>query len=709
MAKRLYLAFIILGIVTGIFVTLIVNEYSYSGNQVQEEELKVLELQANLEQGKKAYYQGDFKLATQYYYNALQQQPDHLTALKNIAMIKTESGELAEALSYNHRLITLLPDNLFWRYKYGVNLFKSGNFTEAGTQLQAILNKLERPGNSQTGLEPQVDFNEREEAMLLYFLGKTSLQLGNKVNAEKYFQAGIGKASYLTLNYLALADFYQLEEKTTQAIKYYKAALARDSSQSNLYPELANLYEELDEEEAAYYYWQKSLVTGNSVKLARQKIKLLEKEHPGLVEETEERKKEERKKIKWVKVEPVEADPNIPILRIGLINKVSSLAFQSGSAFQVFSEQKEILNGLAGEEWKIHFNGSEYHFYRKEQLIKKYPSVQPLQLKLKEQTATFVIYDISYGKGYFWAGNEDRQYRGQIEILPQNSYFNVINLINLEEYLFSVLPSEMPAWWPEEALKAQVVAARSYALVHLGRHRKDGYNLCATVHCAVYNGVKSEHKRTNQAVLATKGEVATYQGRIIDAVFSSNSGGITESSAEVWGNKHAYLSGSNTMVKEELIFPLEPYKLEEWLLKEPASYSNIKIYAGYNKYRWVKYLPVDYLQEKYQLTAVKDIIARGRTSGGGVKKVVLVGEDKEITISGGKIRSALGGLKSNRFTIEKIHDQDGLIEEIIFLGSGWGHNVGMDQTGAAGMAEHNINYQEILKHFYQGIEITKKY
>ena len=113
--------------------------------------------------------------------------------------------------------------------------------------------------------------------------------------------------------------------------------------------------------------------------------------------------------------------------------------------------------------------------------------------------------------------------------------------------MISVVPSEIYASWPEEALKAQAVAERSYTLNNLGRHSSDGYDLCSSVHCAAYNGIISEHQRTTEAVLETQGETAVYEGRIIEAVFSSNSGGYTERSDQIWSADLPYLRGSNQM------------------------------------------------------------------------------------------------------------------------------------------------------------------
>jgi SpoIID/LytB domain protein len=659
------------------------------------------------------YYNGNADRAIEIYNQVLSIKPDHLEALKNLSFITREIGKYNSAVKYNNKIIKLNPDNLYWKLRQGILLYQIGDCKKAKTLLLDIFNKLSpqlKTADNSRVEESKLSIND--ETLLYYYLGKLNLVNNDLHQASHFFQLGINTLPQITLNYLGQAEVFKKEGALNKAILAYKSALTRDSSLSFIYPELATLYEELGEASEAYYYWNRSLETNNQNKLASSKLEVLKKEHPEFVETELERKADSRKKIEWVNVEPLPEAEEIPLVRVGLTKNVNSISLQTGSSFLIKNKNDNTIyfEGQEKTEYNLRLKNRVFYIYQNEKLLREIESTTPLLLELTDNRSTFVIYDINYGSGYFWAGTEDRQYRGVMELYPlNNDLFNVINIINLEEYLFSVVPAEMPAWWPIEALKAQVIAARSYALSHLGRHSREGYDLCATVHCAVYNGVQRENKRTNQAVLETRGEVATYNNRIIDAVFSSNSGGYSESSLDVWGHKLEYLQGTSSMLEDSFNFPLEPYKLEEWLLNEPPSFSVNRKYAGINTYRWTRLLNSDYLKEKYNLTHISEIKPVGRSKGGSINQILIKGDGKEIAISKDRIRSALGGLKSNRFILYQFYNSDGNIDKIIFYGAGWGHNVGMDQTGAAGMAELGYTYNQIIQHYYQGVEIIDKY
>lgn len=653
---------------------------------------------------KKYYYNGKLKKAEKIYENIVNKNPEDIESIMNLIILKKELGKLKESIPYYRQLIKISPDNMDYHYGIGVTYFQIGSYEEAKKELNFVYKQIK---NSKNSLE------SREKALLYNYLGEIYYNLNEMEKAQKFFQTGIKEYPYITLNYLGLAKVYDKENNINEKIKLYKKALEKDYSLAYLYPEIATGYEFLGDKEAAYYYWKRSLNTGNKVNIARKKINEFQEKFPEYIEQEEEIKKESRVNIKWSTVEPITNEKDIPKIRVGLAENVDSITFQAGTSFKILLKGKDniLIKGQGKIEWTIKLDKGKYYIYSGNKLVKAIDNKKnSLILELDDKKYTFALYDISYGQGYFWAGSEDRQFRGAIELFNvNNDKFNVINIVNLEEYLFSVVPSEMPAWWPEEALKAQVIAARSYALAHLGKHSSDGFDLCSTVHCAVYSGVGSENSRTNKAILDTIGEVGMYEGKIIDAVFSSNSGGYSESSYDVWGTKIPYLVGANNMVNLQEKFPLPPYKLNDLLLNDYNSFSGDPTYAGYNKYRWIKLVPDTYFLHNFKLKSLKNIIPLERSKGGSVKKIIIYGEEKQVTLSKDIIRSKLGGLRSNRFIIEKRFNSDGTINEVIFYGSGWGHNVGMDQTAAAGMAERGYTYKDIIKHFYKGSNIEKIY
>lgn len=655
--------------------------------------------------GKQYYYEGNIEKAIANYESALNHGGDFNLIAKNLYFLYKEMGNLDKAIEYLHKLYEN-SDNNYWVYRYGINLYLSGNYVLAEKILEESLANLLMIEEKEKNI-----LTDKEIALISYFLGQIHFKKGEYEKAEYLYNKGINLVSYLPLNYIGLAELYEQKEEYEKAIEYYQTALKIDSGLSNLHLELARLFEIIQDEGLAYYYWNRSLSTGNKNNFVLNKINELIKKHPELVDKEEQAKEIKRKDIKWIKVQDYSLDEiDIPEIRIGIVENVEKMSFQSGYDFLIENEGRTIIDGLRDEPYSIEYKENTYLIYHGEKLVMSVKSKKPLTLINKDKSYTFLLYDISYGTGYFWAGTEDRQYRGKMEFYPVSAgRFNIINILNMEEYLFSVVPAEMPAWWPGEAIKAQALAARTYALANLGKHKKGGYDLCDTVHCAAYNGVKSETDKTNKLIVSTLGEAIYYNNRPISAVFSSNSGGYSEKSIEIWGTDSKYLQDANNLIDSEYQFPLEPYELEKWVFNDVKSYSNNSLFAGYNSYRWLKILDDDYFEEKYNIGDLKDILIVGRTEGGTVKKVIIKGEKGSREISGDSIRSGLGGLKSNRFTMDKLYSADKKLEKVIFYGSGWGHHVGMDQTGAAGMAAEGYDYKQIIMHFYQNTEIRKVY
>lgn len=666
-------------------------------------------------QGKKKYYDGNIEEAINIYEHVLANQPNSEDVLKNLYFINKELGNLDKSLEYINKILEINKNNYYWKYKYGVNLYLYGDFIKAKRSLKDAYLQYESTEimNDDTIVKNTINqLSDKEISLLFYYLGQIYSEEGDYQNAEHMYKKGINSFSHMILNYIGLADLYKNNKEYDEAIEFYNNALNKDSSFSHLYPQLAELHEIIGDDSRAFYYWNRSLATGNRANYARRRIEEISSKHPEFIEKEIKQKDLKRKDIKWVRVEDYLLDElKIPQIRVGIVDNVNKVSFKAGNDFEIKdNDDKVILNGIGDEAYSIEYNNSTYMIYHNQSLIKTIGSQEAIRLINKDKRHTFLLYDISYGEGYFWAGTEDRQYRGIMEMYPlSNGDFNIINVLNLEEYLFSVVPAEMPAWWPAEAIKAQIIAARSYALSNLKKHARGGYDLCDTVHCAAYNGVKSETSKTNQLIIETLGEVAIFNGKPIGAVFSSNSGGYSEKSEEIWGYENVYLKGANNMLNNDYEFPLEPYELEQWLIEEPASFSNNSSYAGYNTYRWIKILDSAYFIEKYNLKGLKDVIPVGRTEGGTVNKVIIKGSERKVETSGDSIRSSLGGLKSNRFVMEKVYSNDNKIDKVIFYGSGWGHHVGMDQTGAAGMAAENYNYKEIIKHFYQETSVEKNY
>lgn len=274
-----------------------------------------------------------------------------------------------------------------------------------------------------------------------------------------------------------------------------------------------------------------------------------------------------------------------------------------------------------------------------------------------------------------------KKYFGGIRINKNSNSLTVINLAPVEEYLRGVLPEEMPPYFSLEALKAQAVAARSFTLKNKNLHQNEGFDLCTTTHCQVYEGVSSISDITDKAVAETSGMALCFNGSVALATFHTDSGGMTESNANVWGTEVPYLQPAEELVK----------KTQVW---------NVKV----DKEIFAKKMGADF-GELHSITLSDLVIgqaASDRTNSGRVKTALIVGSKKNVQLSGNDLRNKFS-LPSTLFNIRF----QGL--EVIFEGYGRGHGIGMSQCGAEAYAKNGWTYDKILNHYYKGTELKKLY
>lgn len=359
-------------------------------------------------------------------------------------------------------------------------------------------------------------------------------------------------------------------------------------------------------------------------------------------------------------------------------------------------------------------NGDSYDFY------------DPIQIRNSDVT----LRQILVGEGYHWERKEDRTYPEIIELRINNSgQLQIINVTNLQIYLMGVVPSEMPQGFPLEALKAQAIAARSEAYAKLGNvHHGDPYDLCADVHCQVYSGLSRRTAITDRAVRETRGMVLWYEGQICDAVYSSVCGGHSEHNENAWsGSGKAYLRGTyDGSGKLQQYGDLRnEINVENWLNESPDAYCNtadrdVPDAMNYTKkyFRWeVKYDQTELRQMLMQKTGqdvggILGLIPVKRGVSGRIMELKVTGENGEFSINGElRIRKALSAstLWSSCFYVKKQGWENGLPKTFILKGAGFGHGVGMCQTGAGVMALKHKKYDEILKHYYQHAQIKRMY
>ncbi len=271
-----------------------------------------------------------------------------------------------------------------------------------------------------------------------------------------------------------------------------------------------------------------------------------------------------------------------------------------------------------------------------------------------------------------------RAYRGFFRISMAPEGLLLVNHVPIESYLYSVVPKEMPDSWPMHALMAQAVAARTYALFMKEKNQFNPYDVEATTSSQVYGGYTAETIRARHAVNATAGQVMTYKGKLILAFFHSNSGGYTENPIHVWDTYFPYLRGRPDQYSENT-----PDSTWEYFL----SYKEV-----------IKKLN----QSGLKIDTIRQLKAAGKSKSGRNIIIEVVSDSGIQHLKSNQFRESVGEthLKSTFFNM--IHRPGG----ILFKGKGFGHGVGMSQWGANHMAVAGENYINILKYYYQGIDIV---
>jgi len=324
-----------------------------------------------------------------------------------------------------------------------------------------------------------------------------------------------------------------------------------------------------------------------------------------------------------------------------------------------------------------------------------------------------------------------KKYRGSITMQSlAESDVTLINELPFDQYLYSVVPSEMPATWHVEALKAQAVAARNFAIVTMGRHNAQGFDLCSVEHCQAYNGIGQESSTTTEAVNATKGKILTYNDKLVTTYFHSSSGGHTENIENVWGSNLPYIRGVDDQYGLGSPYDNWTLDMDKTALKEKLTSANIDLgeildirVLEVSSYGRVTKLEIKGTKETrifekekirsiigtkslksiwYKLKTDADIFVRGSLLGtsesGRASNMYVISAAGKAKVSSPKNLVAIKGMNSTKA-------YNVIPNKYTFDGKGFGHGLGMSQYGAKGMAEAGNNYQKILEHYYQGSKV----
>jgi stage II sporulation protein D len=331
--------------------------------------------------------------------------------------------------------------------------------------------------------------------------------------------------------------------------------------------------------------------------------------------------------------------------------------------------------------------------------------------------AGFEVRSVEFGIGYPNHGVENRSYRGALSFAADvEGTLAVVNLVSLEDLLRGLVPSEIFAAAPAEALRAQAVTARGEVLAKVGtRHLADPYLLCSEQHCAVYRGRSGEAPSTNAAVEATRGEALfSTSGRLVDSVYSAVCGGHTENNEAVWGGvPDPSLRGKPDVLEPVADLPDPQRAPARFLAFDLPAACRKGRFAQPGRYRWERRFTaeqLDALAAPLGVGAVQHLQPLERGVSGRVRLLLVSGSEGATELRGElTIRKRFGMLNSALFTVSEERDEHGRPAAFVFRGGGWGHGVGMCQTGAIGRAEAGQDYRAILRHYFNGAEVARIY
>jgi peptidoglycan hydrolase-like amidase len=355
-----------------------------------------------------------------------------------------------------------------------------------------------------------------------------------------------------------------------------------------------------------------------------------------------------------------------------------------------------------------------------------------------------------------------RGYRGSFELAPQDYSFEpakhksplrLVNILPLEEYLKGVVPWEMHPSAPLEALKAQSVCARSETLakIEAGRHRLDGYDICDYDHCQGYSGTENEKPASSLAVEQTAGLVLYYRGRIADAVYATNSGGMTAAKEDVWSGPDVphlrSVRDFSPARHKDMARVVKPVMTEaDWAIycsqnlssyAQPSQRQIEELAARLRRsktgpfregdmpefYRWTRVVSARDMATavslKMPVREVTEIRVEERAPSGHIKRLAITGKAQDnstmsiVYEKDAKVRSILSGrlgsttaLPSSTFVVTP-RRENGIITQWVFKGAGWGHGAGMCQRGAQSRAREGWTARRLLQHYFAGVEIRQ--
>lgn len=443
-----------------------------------------------------------------------------------------------------------------------------------------------------------------------------------------------------------------------------------------------------------------------------------------------------------------------PTVAVGIMYE-PTIEFELLGEYRIGGEKG---NGAEGDK---RVEGVESLFVEHDELFWRDSFHKSITLYPTTDECSFILKGVTIGIGFHWERKEEQRFKGALKFIVQEGKATAINLIDVEEYLTSVISSEMSATASLELLKAHAIISRSWLLAQIERgeaaenkqkggvstmidNEKElvrwwdgedhvGFDICADDHCQRYQGVtRVTTERVVEAIEETAGMLLTYEGEICDARYSKSCGGAFEEFQNCWGEEqHPYLVAKRDWVEGTALPNLkEEESAKEWILSSPEAFCNSsekavleQVLNSYdqetvNFYRWVVTYSESELSDivannsSFEFGTIVDLIPLERGSSGRIVRLKIVG-DKGSRIVGKEleIRRILSTshLYSSAFIVERGVDEKSGEKTFTLRGAGWGHGVGLCQIGAAVMGEKGYDYRSILLHYFVGATIEKRY
>jgi len=632
-----------------------------------------------------SYNEARYEEAINLYKKILESEPKEVSLYLNLAIIYKD-------LAFYDEAIKLLE-----------------NLEPKDKNIKFLLAKIYYLNGQAEKAMPYLEGSEDKNSIL--YLGLCSEDLGNLLEAKKYYSRVIEKDKNNIIALLRLAKIHKREKDFKGAIGLYERIKVLDPSIIEVNKILADLYLRIGKFPESYRAYTKAIAIEPKDLKLREKMNLVKNRLPKEFFEEERKKKDLFKKELSISIKPMEMISESPKVRVG-VARIDSFDFKCTGEFEIKDKKGDVVfKGNKNSIYKIILDKKKkkISLRNEEELLK---ILEPsFSIKNLSDSEAICIFDLPFGEpGQFWARKVDRCFRRELEVdifedlsADRQDKLSLINILNLEEYLYGVLPAEMPFDSPFSALKAQAIVARTEALKKLGRHKKEGFDFCSDVHCQVYGGAISEKETTSKAVDETRGSVITYNDKPIDALYHANCGGHTQEN--IFGGDTPYLEPVlDTDIDIGINFPLSPLDLEDYLLDSPLVFCN----SQKPSFRWIRiYERADL--EKILNTKISKIIPLERTISGHLKNIKIIGEDKRIIKGELNIRKTLGNLMSSLFKIETKLNRKKELEFFILYGGSFGHGVGLCQEGTIGMAKRGKNYLEIINHYFPKTKIKKLY